>query len=233
LIILRILNPFTAAKAFQELKTEKKWILALFIVLLPAILTSIGNGLIQQKQQDLTFQYIKEQGTITEEQLGAVESIQGLMAGIGIVVGIVFTMVFWVLKSAVFHVISKIFGGGKEEAETKMNKTDIPSIIHLIAYTYAPLVFKGILDVYKGLIYQAPSYEVFVQQLQTSDALLNFVRENNIFLVWALILMGIAVKEQYNLSKFKASLVVLIPYGVAWILQIGLASISSQLMGGI
>jgi hypothetical protein len=232
LIILRVLNPFTAGKAFQELKPEKKWILAFSIVLLPALLTSVGNGLIQQKQQDLTYQYIKEQGTITEDQLEAVESIQGLMAGIGIVFGIVLAMVFWVLKSAIFHVIAKIFGGGKTKTEGE-EKTNISSIIYLIAYTYVPFVFKGILDVYKGLVYQAPSYEIFVQQLQTSDALLTFVREHNIFLVWALILMAVAVKEQYNLSKFKATLVVLIPYGVAWILQLGLASMSSQLMGGI
>jgi hypothetical protein len=232
LIILRVFNPFTAGKAFQELKPEKKWILAFSIVLLPALLTSVGNGLIQQKQQDLTYQYIKEQGTITEDQLEAVESIQGLMAGIGIVFGIVLAMVFWVLKSAIFHVIAKIFGGGKTKTEGE-EKTNISSIIYLIAYTYVPFVFKGILDVYKGLVYQAPSYEIFVQQLQTSDALLTFVREHNIFLVWALILMAVAVKEQYNLSKFKATLVVLIPYGVAWILQLGLASMSSQLMGGI
>ncbi|MGD2250419.1 MAG: YIP1 family protein [Candidatus Methanofastidiosia archaeon] len=232
MIILRVLNPFTAGKAFQELKPEKKWILAFSIVLLPALLTSVGNGLIQQKQQDLTYQYIKEQGTITEDQLEAVESIQGLMAGIGIVFGIVLAMVFWVLKSAIFHVIAKIFGGGKTKTEGE-EKTNISSIIYLIAYTYVPFVFKGILDVYKGLVYQAPSYEIFVQQLQTSDALLTFVREHNIFLVWALILMAVAVKEQYNLSKFKATLVVLIPYGVAWILQLGLASMSSQLMGGI
>lgn len=219
------MNPFTAGEAFQTLKKEKKWIAAVFIVLLPALLTSIGDGLIQQKQQDLIYQYMEEQGTLSEEQLEAVEGIQGLMAGIGIVLGIILVLVFWVLKSVVFHVISGLFG--------KKGGVNISSTIHIIAYTYLPFMFKGILDIYRGAVYQAPSYEIFVQQIQTSDVLLNFVRDHNIFLVWALILMGIAVKEQYNLSKFKAVLVVLIPYSVAWILQIGLASMSSQLMGGI
>lgn len=223
--MIQILNPFAAGRKFQHLKSERRWILALLIVFVAGGLTLVGDALIQQKSQHLTQQYIEEMAQLPEAQLEAFENIQGFLAVIGIVFGFVFIVVFWVGKSVIFHIVARFLGG--EQAE-------ISSIIHLIAYTYLPFIIKGFIDLYRGLTYQAPSYAEYVQQLQLqqSDALLNFVREHNIFLIWALILMVIAVREQYNLSNGKASIAVLIPNALAWIVEIGLVFLGTQFMGG-
>ena len=223
--MLRILNPFWAGEEFQKLKLEKKWLIAIIIVLVPTVLSAAGNGLISQKMQEPLQQYMEEMGTLTGAQLEAMQNMQGFIAVIGIVVGIFMSLGLWAVKSVIFHFLAGIFGG---------EKADISSTIHLIAYTYLPLIFKGFIDLYKGFVYQAPSYEEFMSQLQSPDTLLNFVRNNlNIFLIWSLILIGIAVRTQFNLSRKKAALVVLIPYVLAWILQAALASLSSQMLGGI
>ncbi len=119
--------------------------------------------------------------------------------------------IVWGLKSVVFHVFSRIVGG--EEVE-------ILSTVHMLAYTYIPYIFKGIFDVFRGLTYQPPSYEEYVYQMQNSNIFVLFFKEYNIFFWWAFILMVIALKEQYNLSKSKAFLVVLISYIIYWFIMI-------------
>ncbi|KYK28188.1 MAG: hypothetical protein AYK19_00205 [Theionarchaea archaeon DG-70-1] len=222
--MMKILLPWRAGEEFRKLKSEKKWVIALLAVFIPGLLSLAGGMLIQQKQQPLTNQYVEEMDVLTEAQREAMENIQGLTVVIGTVFGIVFIAVAWVLKSVVFHVFARILHG---------EQVEISSTIHLIAYTYLPFIFKGILDIFRGLTYQPPPYEEFMYQLQHPDVLLNFVREHNIFFIWALILMAIAVREQYNLSYKKAAVAVLLPYIVYIIAQIALTSLSGQLMGGM
>lgn len=220
--MLQILNPFKTKEEFKKLKSEKKWVMALLFVFIPIILTAISQGMIQRKQSDLTMQLAETMGGLDETQLESVKAIQGLLTGITLVVGVLMGLLFWVLKSVVFHVLSRVMGGEKGE---------LSSTIHLIAYTYLPLVFKGIIDLYKGMTYQTPSYEEFMREIQSPDILVSFAQFFNIFLIWALVLMIIAVREQYNLDKKKAILVVLAPYVGAWILQIALSSLGSRLGG--
>jgi len=222
--MMKILLPWRAGEEFRKLKSEKKWVIALLAVFIPGLLSLAGGMLIQQEQQPLTNQYVEEMDVLTEAQREAMENIQGLTVVIGTVFGIVFIAVAWVLKSVVFHVFARILHG---------EQVEISSTIHLIAYTYLPFIFKGILDIFRGLTYQPPPYEEFMYQLQHPDVLLNFVREHNIFFIWALILMAIAVREQYNLSYKKAAVAVLLPYIVYIIAQIALTSLSGQLMGGM
>jgi hypothetical protein len=222
--MIQILNPFKAAEEVRNLKSERKWVLALVIVFVPGLLSVAGNGLIQQKTQSYTTRYVEEMGALTETQRKAIENIQGFIATIGIVVGIVFIAAFWILKSVVFHMLARVFGG---------NQAEISSTIHLVAYAYLPLIFKGLIDIYRGVTYELPSYEEFMFQIQHSDALLNFIREHNMFFIWSLLLMAIVVREQYNLSKKKAALVVLIPYVVVWVAEFALTSIGTQSLGGI
>ncbi len=210
---------------FQELKTERKWVIALLIVFIPGLLSVTGNTLIQQKSQPYTQRYMEEIGTMTDEQLEAMENIQGFIGTITLVFGIIFILVFWILKSAVFHLAARFLGG--EHAE-------LFSTVHLIAYTYIPFIGKGIVDLYRGLTYQLPSYEEYWYQLQNPDILANFIREYfNIFVLCALPLMVIAVREQYNLSNKKAVVAVLVPYIGYWVIQLVLASVGARLLGGM
>lgn len=143
---------------------------------------------------------------------------------LGIALGVILAGGFWVLKSVVFHMVSKSLGGEK----VKMSST-----IHVLAYTYLPFVFKGILDVFRGITYKAPSSIEGLFQLQNAGMALNFVKNYfNIFMLWALFLMVIAVREQYNLNNKKAALVVLLPYIAVWILRIVLMR-SGGLLGGV
>ena len=224
LTILTILIPWRAGREFRRLKMEKKWLVALIIVFTAGLLTLIGNNLIQQKTQVLANQYIDEMGVLTEQQRAAVEDFQSIAIIVGVVFGIGLIPFFWVAKSAVFHVLARILRG--EEA-------DLSSTIHVIAYTYLPLIFQGFIDLYKGLTYKIPSYEEYVREVETSDAFLTFVREHNIFFIWSLILMVIAVRELYSMSNKRAALVVILPYVVAWLLQFALLSMSRQLVGGM
>ncbi len=220
--MLQILNPFKAKEEFKKLKSEKKWIIALLFVFIPIILTAVSQGMIQRKQSDLTMQLAENMGGLDETQLESVKAIQGLLTGITLVVGVLMGLLFWVLKSVLFHVLSRVMGG---------EKVELSSTIHLIAYTYLPLVFKGVIDLYRGMTYQTPPYEQFMREIQSPDILVSFAQFFNVFLIWALILMIIAVREQYNLNKKKALLVVLVPYVGAWILQVALASLGSRLGG--
>lgn len=219
--MLEIVNPFRAKEGFQKLKSQKNWILALLLVLIPGLLSLAGQVMIQQKTQALTLRLVEETG-MNEAQLDSFKSIQGLLTGITIVIGVAIIFIAWFLKSAVFHFFSGFMGG---------EKVELSSTLHLIAYTYIPFFFQGIIDLVKGMTFTTPSYEEFISQIQHPDVLLTFIRDHNIFMLWALALMIIAVREQYSLSTKKALIVVLIPYLVVWVVQIALASIGPQLGG--
>lgn len=221
--MIGVLNPFSAGREFQKLKSERKWLIAILLVFIPGLLSLAGELLIQRKSVGLTQAYIEEMGT-PAAQTEALGNIQGLIMVLGIVFGIIFIVLFWVLKSVVFHAFARAIGG---------EKVEISSTIHLIAYTYLPFIFRGLLDLYRGLTFQPPSYEQFMSELMHPDLLLNFIKEHDIFFIWALILMVIAVKQQYNLGKGKAAIVVLVPYIVAWVLEIALTTITSQFAGGM
>lgn len=227
--LLKVLIPFTAGEVFQTLKSEKKWLLAIIIVFIPGLLSLAGNMLIQQKTVDLTLQIMEEQmENVPAEQRAAVESVQSIIVVVGFVFGFVLIAVYWIIKAAVFHVSARIFGG---------KEVGVSSTIHLIAYTYIPLIMIGLITLYKGITYQPPTYEEFIQQISPSDAWSIFVtviREYlNIFVLWSLILIVIAVREQYDLSNKRAILAVVIPYLGYVILMVAMAMFSSQLMGGI
>jgi len=239
--MLQILNPMKAGQKFQELKAKKKWILALIIVLLPILLSQIGNVLIQQKNQDVFNQIIEERGFSNERNPsrapGMVRIPMGQMgfnqnAGIGssqssillITVGIISALVFWIVKSGIFHLFSRILGGAA---------VNLSSTIHLIAYTYLPFIIKGILEIIKGIMYKAPSSPQELMMARSGGVLMNFINDRfNIFVIWTLILMIIAIKVQYELGTKKALLVVLIPYIVVWILQLTVLSSGMMFLGG-
>ena len=231
--MLQILNPFKAGQEFQKLKSKKKWILALLFVFVPVLLSAVGNSLVQQKNQDFFQQMMEERGTQTDtppERTGAARGpMRGIMPGMGmlfqgggsasatqiLVLGILISAlsvaIFWILKSVVFHIMAKVLGG---------EGVGMSSTIHVLAYTYIPFVFKGILDVIQGLTYKTPSMMAGSMVRGDSSVFLNYVRDFfNLFVLWALFLMVIAIREQYNLSNKKAALVVLVPYAVAWIIR--------------
>jgi hypothetical protein len=244
--MLQILDPFKAGEKFQELKTKKKWILALIIILLPVLLSQMGNVLIQQKNQDVLQQIMEERefsdegppsrgpgggGGIMPLPMGRMEFSQG--GGLGssqttviiMITGILSALVFWVLKSGVFHVFSRILGGAQ---------VNLFSTIHLIAYTYLPFIIKGILEIIQGIIYQAPSSPQELMMSHSGGALMNFINDRlNIFVIWAIILTIIAIKAQYTLGNKKALLVVLIPYIVVWILQLTILSSGFMFLEGM
>jgi hypothetical protein len=163
-------------------------------------------------------------GALTEAQVESMESIQSFIAVIGMVVGVIAIAVVWIGKSVIFHVIARVLGG---------EEVDVSSTIHIIAYTYLPLVFKGIIDIWNGLQYQPPPYEEFIRQLQNPDLVMTFVREHNLFFFWVVCLTIVAVKEQFSMSWKKSVVVVGIPYIVFEIIQILLASLGAQLAGGM
>ena len=80
-IMLQILNPMKAGQKFQELKIKKKWILALIIVLLPILLSQIGNILIQQKNQEVFNQIIEERGLPNERNPSRAPGMVGFPMG--------------------------------------------------------------------------------------------------------------------------------------------------------
>lgn len=226
--LLKVLIPFTAGEVFQTLKSEKKWLLAVIIVFIPGLLSLAGNMLIQQKTVDLTLQLMEEQmENVPAEQRAAVESLQSILMVVGIVFGVVLIAVYWIVKAAVVHVSARVFGG---------KEVGVSSTIHLVAYTYMPLIMIGLMNLYKGITYQPPTYEEFIQQISPSDAWSIFIasiREYlNVFVLWSLILIVIAVREQYSLSNKRAILTVAIPYLGYVFLMVGIAMFSSQLMGG-
>lgn len=180
--------------------------------------------MIQQKSQELTNQYTGEMITLTDQQKEAMQSIQGLMTTISVIIGIVSVGVAWAAKSFAFHMSSRILGG---------TDVSISSTIHVIAYTYIPFIFKGLLDVFRGLTYSPPPYEEFVRQVENPDILLDFVRDHNIFFLWALVLMVIAVREQYTLSTGRAFVAVAVPYALYFLLGFLMSSVGSQVAGGI
>lgn len=212
--------PWKAKGEFQKLKSEKRWILALLAVFVPGLLSLTGSMLIQQKTQDLAMQMVEDMG-LAETQMEAVQNIQGFILAIGVVIGILSIPLFWVLKSVVFHVLSRILGS---------KEGGVASTMHLIAYTYLPFIFKGIIDLFKGLVYEAPTFEEYMQEMRP-DLFLTLFRTYNIFFWWAFILMVIAVREQYNLSKKKAVLIILLPYAAAGIIQVALTYVGMQLGG--
>jgi hypothetical protein len=246
--MLQILNPFKAGSEFQKLKSKRKWILAITIVIVPIILSSVGTYLVQKENQAFFQQMTEQQGSQSSTQpqrerpnrnpnpMRMIMPFGGFRIGgttsssssgtviLGLILGILFALLFWVLKSVVFHIGSKILKG--EGAK-------ISSTIHMIAYTSIPFIFKGILDVIRGITYKGPSsMGTFMTQARTS-LFLNFIRNHfTIFAVWALFLMIIAVREQYSLGNTKAFCVVIIPYIVLWVLQMTLLS-SIGFMGGV
>jgi hypothetical protein len=177
--VIQVLTPVTAGDAFQSLKSERKWVTALVIVFTAGLLIAVGKGLILEKELHLRNQYMGVEISL-ERQL---------------IFFVVLIPLTWGLKSVVFHAGSRILGG---------EKVEVSSTVHLMAYTYVPFIFKGIVYICRGLLYQPPVYEEFVYQLENPAILLSFIKEYNIFFLWAFSIMVIAVKEQYNLGTTRA-----------------------------
>jgi len=96
----------------------------------------------------------------------------------------------------------------------------------------SPFIFKGLLDVYRGLTYQISSYEEFISPVAFTEALVNVFRQYSIFFPWVFILMVIAVKELYNLNNKKALFAVLIPYTGYFLVQIILTFFGYRFLTG-
>ncbi|MGD2248300.1 MAG: YIP1 family protein [Candidatus Methanofastidiosia archaeon] len=224
--MLQILNPFKAKNEFRKLKSNRRWILALVIVLIPTLLSLVGTGLIQNKNQELR-QKMSEEFVQAQPEgqrgprgpMGQIFPMGMVQTGrqatgitvLGVVIACVSALAVWVIKSGVFHIGSRLLGG---------ESTSISSTIHIIAYTYIPFIFKGILDILKGITYEAPT-SIAEIMTQPPDPLLNFVTSHfTIFVLWVMGLTIIALREQYNLSVKKALLVVVIPYIAAWCIQL-------------
>ncbi|MBU7043331.1 MAG: YIP1 family protein [Theionarchaea archaeon] len=235
--MFRVLNPFRAGEKFQELKLKKRWRLALVIVLLPVLLSQIGNELIQQKNQDVLQQIMEERefpdkgtppqgpgrgGGMIPLPMERIGNNQGRMGESGhssvilIITGILSTLIFWMIKSGIFHIFSKIL----RDAQITFTST-----LHLIAYTYLPFIIKGILELIQGILYKTPSSPHELMIASSNGFLMNFINDHlNLFVIWAILLTINAIKVQYALETKKALLVVLIPYIIAWILQLTILS---------
>ncbi|MGC1121697.1 MAG: YIP1 family protein [Candidatus Methanofastidiosia archaeon] len=204
--VLAILNPFTAGEAFKRVAAEEKWKIPLTIVLTAGLLSAAGVALVYDKSEGLRSTYLaKEMGVTIRDEMWSAMTVTKFITSLLLV------FLGWGMKSFAFHAIAKLFNG---------KPVDISSTIRLIGYTYLPLILKGLVDVYRGLTYKLPSYEEYVSSLRTPDVLETFSDPFSIFLLWAILLMIIAVREQYRLSTVKAILAVLIPYGVYWVLRL-------------
>jgi hypothetical protein len=201
--VLQILNPFRAGEEFRKLKSERKWLSALTIIFIAGLLIVVGKGLVLQKELVLRNQYMEEMGMPVRISAGGQIIFLALLIPIA-----------WGLKSVIFHAFSRVLGG---------EKVELSSTVHLLACTYIPYIFKGVFDVFMGLTYQSPAYEEYVNQLQNPNIPMLFFKEYNVFFLWAFILMVIALREQYNLSKLRALLVVFISYAIYWIILLGVS----------
>ncbi len=201
--MLQLLNLLKAGQTFRELKSEEKWTVALAIILIVGVLFGIADGLVVHKTLGLRRQYAGGVGyTLIKAEM------QWMVTATRIIFSVLLIPVALTIKSIVFHVFSRYLGGEGDRVFTT---------IHMMAYTYLPFIFKGVVEVYNGLTYQPPSYEEFVYQLRHPHLPSAFLREYNIFFLWAFILMVIAVRERYNINSKRAFLVVLIPYIAYWI----------------
>jgi hypothetical protein len=147
----------------------------------------------------------KEMGVTIRDEMWSVMTVTKFVTSLLLV------FLGWGIKSFAFHGMAKLFHG---------KPVDISSTIRLIGYTYLPLILKGVVDVYRGLTYALPSYEEYVSSLRIPDTLETFSDPFSIFLLWAILLMILAVREQYKLGTVKAILAVLIPYGVYWVIRL-------------
>jgi hypothetical protein len=200
------LNPLTAGEAFRKVCTEEKWKTALTIVLIAGLLSAAGIALVYDKTEGLRSTYLeKEMGVKIREEMWSVMTVTKFVTSLLLV------FLGWGMKSFAFHIMAKSFNG---------KPVYISSTIHLIGYTYLPFILKGVVDVYRGLTYVLPSYEEYVSSLRTPHTLETFSDPFSVFLFWTILLMILAVREQYNLSNVKAILAVLIPYSIYWVIRL-------------
>ena len=201
-----ILNPLTAGEAFRKRAAEEKWRLPLALVITTGVLSAAGIALVYDRSEGLRSLYLAEEMGVTLR-----DEMWPIMTVAKFVTSLLMVFLGWGIKSSVFHGMASLFKG---------KSASISSTVRLIGYTYLPLIFKGLADVYRGLTYEIPSYEEYVSSLRTPDILETFSDPFSVFILWAILLMILAVKEQYTLGRVKAVLAVLIPYGIYWIIQL-------------
>ncbi|MBU7037047.1 MAG: YIP1 family protein [Theionarchaea archaeon] len=204
--VLAILNPLTAGEAFRRLAPEESWKKPLIIVLVAGLLSAAGIALVYDKTESLRSAYlVKEMDVTIRDEVWSVMTVTKFATSLLLVV------LGWGTKSVAFYSMGRLFKG---------TPGSISSTVRLMGYTYLPLIIKGLVDVYRGVTYELPSYEEYVSSLRTPDVLETFSDPFSVFLLWAIVLMILAVRQQYNLGNVKAILAVLIPYGIYWIIML-------------
>lgn len=119
------------------------------------------------------------------------------------IVGIVGILGSWLISSILFHLISKTQGGNGE----------FKNMLTLAGYASTPLLIQQLLRLVDSFLITEDVITQFAQGLQLfaspfPNAVLNSAMKTlNIFKIWSIILMIIAIKKNYKISTSRSVIV--------------------------
>lgn len=217
----RLIKIFTSpSEVFESIEAKPNFLLPIIVVV---AITALISFLTKDLLAEYTMQVLLNQG-MDRSQIDATLEATKTFAQVGLIAGIVFSFLSPLIKGLVAHLFSIMFSGeGKVNASVSvvLNSYMIAMLGSLLAlpiiimtknpmFTFSPAVLLPAADMGK------PIY--------TALATLN------IFTIWYLVVSIIGFKKVHKYSTIKASLAVLIPFGL--VLLMSFASVITGSMAG-
>ncbi len=222
-ILQRIVGIFTGpAQVFKYLRVKPDFLVPLLL----AIFISAGSGFLFYDilVDEEIIPKIEQIEGIAEEQMG--ESLDWFEQSktsswrliIPLAVGLVVTLLIFVIITLVFWFIGNVLLGGRAKFK---------QILSIVSYSYLIIILETIVKI--PLIYSKQTLQIdmspgiLIDITEMSPFLSNFIGIFNIFHIWFLVVFGIGFSIIYGFSKLKG----LVSVFIAWLLLIFVVALVS------
>lgn len=209
---------FSPTEVFESIERKPNF-------LLPMLITVAVTALVTFFTKDMLAEYTKQimmnQGMSSSQVESALEATKTLTQ-VSLVLGIVFSFLSPLIKGAVSHLFSIMFGG----------EAKIDASVSVVLNSYMIVMLGTLLALPIVILTQNPVFSfsaaVFLPAADSAKPLYTLLSTLNVFTIWYLVVSIIGFKKVHKYSTIKASLAVLIPFGLMM-----LVSFAGVIMGSL
>lgn len=184
--------------------------------LLPMLVTVVVTALVTFFTKDMLAEYTKQmmmsQGLSSSQIESTLEATKTLTQ-VTLVLGIVFSFLSPVIKGCVSHLFSIMFSG----------EAKIDASVSVVLNSYMIVMLGTLLALPIVIVTQNPVFSysaaVFLPAADSTKPLYTLLSSLNVFTIWYLIVSIIGFKKVHKYSTIKASLAVLIPFGLLMLMS--------------
>ncbi len=224
-----IIRPRRTFVSLREAKQGHWWIVFVITILTLALLTFSTTSIQMKSMQN----FMPPEGVeIPEEAAAAAAPTSMLLVfSMGLIGGVIGTLVKYLLSTSLIFGLGFVFGG----------KTTFKQMFRMVVWTTLPVAIRYLVQAIASLITGNPPVAGLSAAMTTMESmsmpiLSSMLGQIDAYLVWSMILLGIGVSATTKLSKGKTALLVCIYLLIVGGILMGLSwagqAITSQFTGG-